>query len=450
VSDDATTREFADLADLARSNGRAAPKAGTPIRTMRSKRAAEIPPTRVQWIWPGWLPSSRLALFGGKPGDGKSGVAIDLVARASTGSAFPDGYLPPGPLTCGILSAEDDPSDTLVPRLIAAHADLARVVIANGTVVDSDAQTARPWVLPNDVDVLGELIKENDIDLFVLDPLGAFVASGVDTHRDAAVRAMLLPLSQMARKERCAVLGIRHHRKGGSSDARDAGSGSLAFTAAARIEWVAGRDPQDLSRRVLAVAKTNIGREPESLAYRLVQAECEWDTVAIAWDGTSPLTANQLVGDPMSDDDRSELDDATTFLAQVLEEGPLPAKRVKQLAREADVAEITMQRAKKRLKIRSRKTSSGAWLWVLPEQGDHRAAKQGDHDSGGSILDHLEHVDHLPWSQTDIHRRIPREEGQGDQGDQDSLFGPDDHLPSSPALSDEDIARFEEPEAPEW
>ncbi|HTV11388.1 MAG TPA: AAA family ATPase, partial [Acidimicrobiales bacterium] len=291
----------------ARAIKQGAPSAG---RAMVARQASNIAPTRVSWLWPGWLPAGRLALFGGRPGEGKSAVMIDLAARLTTASPLPDGCQPPAPISVLLLSGEDDPSDTLVPRLLAAGADLERVTIANGLVRDNETGLDRSWTLPGDVDVLGQLVRDSGVDLAIVDPLSAFITTAVDTHRDASVRSMLVPLAQMARRERCAVLASRHHRKGGASDARDAGTGSIAFTAAARIEWVVGRDPQDQSRRVLAIAKTNIGREPPSLAYRLVQADCEWDTVGVAWQGQSAVTANQLVAEPTSEEDRSVVDEA--------------------------------------------------------------------------------------------------------------------------------------------
>ena len=404
---------------------------GRPAREMRAKRADQIAPTRVSWLWPGWLPAGRLALLGGRPGDGKSGICIDLAARLTTASPMPDGYRPPKPLKVLLLSGEDDPSDTLVPRLIAAGANLGHVVIANGTVVDNETGIARPWILPGDVDVLGQLVREHDVDLAAIDPLGAFIATAVDTHRDAAVRSMLLPLSQMARKDHCTVIGVRHHRKGGATDARDAGTGSIAFTAAARIEWVVGRDPQVPTRRVLAIAKTNIGKEPPSLAYQLVDAENEWETVRVDWQGTSPLTANQLVGEPTSEEDRSELDEATEFLREALAGGPVGVKDLKRSAKEAEIAERTLRRAKERLQVKASKTSDGPWLWRLRDQGG-QAQDEGGHATEHPPLGILGTLGHLPSTHTPNNGGFSRdslfEGGQGGQGGQGAGAHFDGHL----------------------
>ncbi|MGP8162774.1 MAG: AAA family ATPase [Acidimicrobiales bacterium] len=414
--------------------------APSPCRIMRSKRASEVKPQRIVWLWPGWLPAGRLALLGGRPGDGKSSVTIDLAARLSTGSPLPDGYRPPAPLTVLILSGEDDPADTIVPRLLAAGANLERVVIANGTVVDTETGIARPWILPADVPELANLVHENAVDLCVIDPLAAFVATAVDTHRDAAVRSMLLPLSTMARHEKCAVIGVRHHRKGGALDARDAGTGSVAFTAAARIEWVAGRDPEDPGRRVLAVAKTNIAAVPPSRLYRLVAAEGEFDTVAVRWEGTSTVTANELASGPVSAEERSELDEAVEFLREVLAAGPVEANVVKRQAHAADIAERTMRRAKERLRVKARKAGSGPWTWHLPGeggQGSDEARVQSEHGRLGPL-------GHLPCSESYIDGGFSRARVKGGQDVQGGQWRTDGHLPGidAPDLDDDDLDRL--------
>jgi hypothetical protein len=307
-----------------------------------------------------------------------------------------------------------------------AGADLDRIVIADGTVIDEVTGEARPWTLPADVDLLGQLVREHKVDLVVIDPLGAFVSKGVDTHRDSSVRAMLFPLAQMARKERCAVLGIRHLRKGGAADARDAGSGSVAFTAAARIEWLAGRDPQDPARCILAVSKTNLAKVPTSLVYRLVEA-AEWDTVRTAWDGTSTLTANQLVSEQVNDGDQSELDEASDFLREALADGPRPSLVIEELAEQAGIADRTLRRAKKRLGVKVTKTKAGPWMCELRVQGGQLK------DEGGGAAEHpylgpLGPLGHLPSSTTYDNGGFSRLGDKGGQGGQGDVVGPNGHL----------------------
>ena len=444
MSVDPAHAERADraLARAARVTGEATPPKA-PRRVMRSKVAAEIKPTRVVWLWPGWLPAGRLALLGGRPGDGKSSVTVDLAARLSTGSPLPDGYRPPAPLTILILSGEDDPADTIVPRLIAAGADLERIVIANGEVIDHETGLSHTWTLPNDVPELANLVRDSGADLVVIDPLAAFTGMGVDTHRDAAVRSMLLPLSTMARHEKCAIVGVRHHRKGGAIDARDAGAGSVAYTAAARIEWVAGRDPEDAGRRVLAVAKTNIAAVPPSRLYRLVPAEGPWDTVAVHWEGTTTVTANELASGPVSAEERDALDEATDFLRDVLRAGPVEANDVKRQARAAGISDKgALRRAKESLRVRSRKTPEGPWVWDLGTEGEHPRT-EGESQVEHAHLAPLAPLAHLPRSERETDRGFSRETVKGEQGVQgEQWHNAPLPLDGSPDLSDGDLDRL--------
>jgi putative DNA primase/helicase len=88
----------------------------------------------VDYVWKGRLARGKHTLFAGEAGEGKSQIMAYIAARISKGEAWPaQGYTknpekaPQGYVI--ILSAEDDPEDTLVPRLIAAGADLKFVKI---------------------------------------------------------------------------------------------------------------------------------------------------------------------------------------------------------------------------------------------------------------------------------------------------------------------------------
>src|SRR5215831_15915616 len=99
--------------------------------------AANVRTRPVSWAWAGYVPFSSVTVFEGDPGDGKSFATTDLAARWSSGAPMPDGSAHGGPYGVIINSAEDDPETTIVPRLRAAGADLARVeLVAYGTDPD--------------------------------------------------------------------------------------------------------------------------------------------------------------------------------------------------------------------------------------------------------------------------------------------------------------------------
>jgi putative DNA primase/helicase len=91
--------------------------------------AANIVPKPVEWLWPGRVAIGKQTLIAGEAGLGKSQIGIAMAAAVTTGGPWPcnEGHAPLGNVI--ILSAEDDPADTIVPRLLAAGADRQRVQI---------------------------------------------------------------------------------------------------------------------------------------------------------------------------------------------------------------------------------------------------------------------------------------------------------------------------------
>jgi hypothetical protein len=233
----------------------------------RSIRAADVIARNVDWLWPDRVPLGMVTVFGGPPGVGKSTILYDLAARTSREGS-----------TVLVVTAEDHHAAVVRPRLEAAHAGLrlVRIVVC-------------PIELPDDVSVLAELIDEHNAALVMLDPLVAFIGDQVNTHRDHHVRRVLAPLGEMAETTNAAVVVVIHTNKGTSSDPLMRISGSVGFTGAARSVVVAAEDPNDDTRRILAVAKSNLTKLPPPLAYRLVGADVgEISTSKVEWLGEAP------------------------------------------------------------------------------------------------------------------------------------------------------------------
>src|SRR5205823_14897029 len=128
------------------------------------------------------------------------------------------------------LSAEDSPEHTLVPRLIAAGADLGRVsfftVRRDGL---DDGMT-----LPDDLPALREAIIETGARIVIVDPLMAHVSGAVDSHRDHDVRRVLAPLARLADDLGIAVIVIAHLNKSEAGDVFRRVGASIGLTAAVR------------------------------------------------------------------------------------------------------------------------------------------------------------------------------------------------------------------------
>ena len=99
--------------------------------TVEFQTAASVTPQAIEWLWPGWLARGRLHLLAGQPGAGKTTLALDFAAIISSGGVWPDAAR--ANQGCVVIwSGEDDPADTLVPRLIAEGADLRRDSFRSG------------------------------------------------------------------------------------------------------------------------------------------------------------------------------------------------------------------------------------------------------------------------------------------------------------------------------
>jgi putative DNA primase/helicase len=336
---------------------------------MAFRSAANITVKRTEWLWPGWLPVGAFVLLNGRQGDGKGTIGASLIGRLTTGSPLPDGYRV-SPVNCAVLSLEDDTERTVVPRLKAAGSDLNRVFILDGidALDENGMPMRRPWRMPGDLLALREFIIENDIKMLVLDPV-AYMIGSADGNAYSEVGAILTALRQVAEDTGCTILGVRHLRKSGASDARDAGIGSVAWTAVARVEMIVGRDPQDESGRlrVLAQSKNNLAREAGSIAYTISTDE-EFDVGLVSWAGSSSIAAKHLTADNDGPDAMTERIEARELLRVVLADGPLSAKSIIAEARDAGIGERTLRKAKNDIGVKSEKAGfGGGWVWGLPE-----------------------------------------------------------------------------------
>jgi RecA-family ATPase len=181
-----------------------------------SRCAAEIPPEKIEWLWLGRLARGKHTCIAGEPGTGKSQLSIAMIAAVTTAGEWPcgEGRAPLG--SAIILSAEDGPADTIVPRLLAAGADLGRVHIVSA-VCNVDGKGRRAVNLQSDLELLEQKIAGiGDVNLIVIDPVSSYLGKA-DSHKNAEVRSVLEPIGEMAERTRVAVLSVTHFSKAGAN-----------------------------------------------------------------------------------------------------------------------------------------------------------------------------------------------------------------------------------------
>jgi putative DNA primase/helicase len=339
-----------------------------------SRRAADIPPKHIDFLWPGRLARGKHTAVAGEPGDGKSQLSIYVAATISRAGLWPcgEGRAPLGNVI--IFNAEDGADDTIIPRLIAAGADRERIHIVSA-VLQEDGKGRRTFNLQADLALLEAKIREiGDVALVIIDPISSYMGKA-DSHKNSEVRGALEPANEMAARMGVAILSITHFSKAGSgttSKALHRFIGSIAFVGAPRAAFAVVADTDNEGRMLLLHAKNNMAPKPPGLAYRLLQIIVSDGIVAsyVHWEDTPvTISADEALGAAEgSRENRSAREQAEEFLRERLAAGPVPQKQVRADAEGAGLAWATVRRAKDRLGIRPEKDGmDGGWLWTLPK-----------------------------------------------------------------------------------
>jgi hypothetical protein len=348
----------------------------------------DVEPESVRWLWTGRYPRRKPVILEGDPGLGKSLASLDLSARLSVGAGMPDSTANPfggTAVATVILSAEDDPADTILPRFIAAGGNPRFLRLLKG-VKAADGER-----FPNLADIVAirRALVRSSAKLLIVDPLAAYVPAQSDAWRDDAIRRLLLPINELVAELDVGMLLIRHLTKDNRRPAIYRGQASIGLAGAARAVFVFVRDPGDSSgdRRCVATVKFNIGPEPPTLAYTIAselgaRAHLRWQK------GTVPLTADELLSPATGGSDGvddSALAEACTVLEQILKPGPVASRDVYREAREAGIAKHTLERAKAKLDVRSVKDGPDqSWRWHMPQKS---TSPRGDTQNLGDVGD---------------------------------------------------------------
>lgn len=370
--------------------------AGEYARTVDLIRASDVQPEAVSWLWNGWLAAGKMHILGGAPGTGKTTISMALAATVTTAGRWPDGSRSPTGNVV-IWSGEDDPADTLVPRLALSGADLRRVYFIADVREGSERRSFDP---AKDMEPLRRRLAEiGDVRLLIVDPIVSAIAG--DSHKNAEVRRGLQPLADLAASMRCALLGITHFSKGtGGRDPVERLTGSLAFGALARVVLVAAKHQEEgedgRTVRLFIRAKSNIGPDDGGFEYDLRQAEMKTHpgifSSSVLWGDAVEGAARELLAtaDATDDGEGGTLADAKRFLSDLLADGPVPTRAIKGDADGAGHSWATIRRAQKALGIEIRKEGGSfgggkqQWVWALPSAELAQGA-QFEHLQGESL-----------------------------------------------------------------
>ena len=334
-----------------------------------ARRASDIKPEKTDWLWKHKFPRGELGLLCGRPGQGKSTFTCAMVAAVTTGGKWPDGTLAGPPKSVVIVNAEDDPATTVVPRLIAAGADLSRVHFLEG-VWETEKNKPREK-RRFDLTRIPELIKlmqdVGDVALVIVDPIMHYMGGKTDSHKDSEVRASLDALMAAAKQGRAAIIMVTHDSKtGGRGDPLDAAIGSRAFVGLPRAYWLIIADPEDATkeRRVFSYGKVSNAPQTPGIGFKAVSAIVAGDieTSRLEFEAEPERrTAHEL----LDRDSGGAMKEAVDHVRKFLSTAPRRSSDLEASAAEAGISERTLNRARKKLKIVAIQRADG-WYVGLP------------------------------------------------------------------------------------
>lgn len=351
-------------------------------RTLTLTSASTIPIAAVRYLWAGRMAAGTFGLLGGREGVGKTAFSAWLTAGVTTGTL--DGALRGRPSDVLVLAGEDSWSHTIKPRLLAVGADLDRV---HRVDVHTGNGTADSVSLPLDTDALRLAIIQKQAALVILDPLLSRLDGALDSHKDADVRRALEPLAGIAHDTGACICGLLHVNKSTSTDPLNMLMASRAFAAVARWVLFAATDPSDDGRRLLGLAKNNLGpTDLPTLAYRVEGCHVAdtkdgpvW-TGRLAWLGEASVGIREAVQDASVPHDRTAVGEAADWLADYLREagGSAPSSDAKRDGGKEGHSHDALKRALRRLQGTVISTGMPRrTVWHLPASLQSAVARGG-------------------------------------------------------------------------
>jgi hypothetical protein len=348
-------------------------------------RMSDVEAVPLRWLWPDKFPMGKVGLVTGIQGGGKSLLLIDLMARVTTGVDWPDGTKNVhGPKTVLLAASEDDANDTLKPRLMAAGADLSRVIKVewsegherpkrrrDGKEVGEARKVKRSLQLKDDAAKIKKLVQDNpEVALLVLDPLASYIGEA-DTNKDTDMRPLFDALARVCQQTGLTVIGLMHLNKRSDVRAEQKVQGASSVVGSARIVWGVSHDSEDKSKHHFAFVKGNLNAGRSGLSFtigtKLVDIRGEQIPYPfIVWGDKLDEDANDLL-DEERQRQREGGGEKKIDMASLLLKSQLPA-RARELFDKAEaegISEKTLKRAKYRLKVESIQ-QAGAWWWYLP------------------------------------------------------------------------------------
>jgi len=321
---------------------------------------------QVRFLWNPYIPLGKVSVLQGDPNSGKTTLALAVTAAVTTGAALPGGSRTiPGSVL--FQTAEDGIADTIKPRLERLGADCGRVHVIDESEYPLSLSDAR----------IERAIVKMGASMFVIDPIQAYLG-GADMHSTNGIRPLMKRMSDVAGRTGCACVLIGHlNKKGGKTQYRSLGS--IDIYAHARSVLTVGAVGDDDTKRAIVHNKSNLSPAGSTVVFSLDPVH------GFCWEGTCDITIDELLGGKRMQPE-SQFAKARRLIEMALANGAVPATEIMDMARDNDISQKTLNRAKTDLGVISNKRHDG-WYWELPIEVEYsEVADEDSQDGHGSSM----------------------------------------------------------------
>ena len=312
----------------------------------------EIDGAETTWLWHERIPLGHVTVVAGEAASGKSLLAAEIAARASSGEAWPDApdsdRRPPGQVL--VAHSDRHMNAVLKRRLMAAGANPRQVAIVDQGLGAPDGVPSGEALLAH---LESALKKVPDCSLVVVDHLRAWLGKiNLGPQEQATAFARLADFAARRRIALVVVWRLDKTAPGGPARALD------GLLAVAPVVWLLASDPYRGEVYRAVCAQNQLGRLPDNLAFCVEGDRLAWQPPG------SQATADEVVAATARSVDRYERRQAGQWLLELLADGPIEAGQLWEEARQCRLSERTVRRAASELGLHPIKVGQrGPWLW---------------------------------------------------------------------------------------
>lgn len=320
-------------------------------------RADKIQNESVRWLWEDRIAYGAVHILAGRPGGGKSLLGIKIASDVSKKHNV-------------VLSqTEELERQMLGPRLTAIGARKRRI--------EYDMEP----LFPDDIGRMRKFIEKHQVRLLICDPVNEHLSTGISRYNDS-VRKATRPLKKLAQETDCAIILVDHVLKNVAKSAHPLsaiGGASSGLSAAGRMVYIVGRDPEDKDRVILCNIKTQLRDDPLPLEFTMDEADVEGvdkpvpillkgDEISDGYDPMIMLAKpgrGGKVGRPPT-----KREAAAEFLIDYLTAAPRHERRATEIiedAKQYKITKRTLEAAKAEAEVESIKRQN-EWWWKLPQE----------------------------------------------------------------------------------